>query len=425
MQPDRTPSWYLFVLLRNRRFLLVSMLLIMVPTIVFTYLLKKQYTVTTVIMPPESRPEAGLTIGGLGLSEFAGYFSGGMGFSLPLMTTLSDVYLEILNSRTLIERVILSTGYIDSVHTRSQYDRNPQTGLYWARRIFRRNFSASVTPSGFIQVKMTTSDPWYSVEVSSRIVEVLDSLNTSITTSRARQARHLLEIRLNGADSLLAASTESLNVFQARWGIISPQDEVNQLISTLAQLKQQYLELRASAVALGSSFGGGGTTAALEMERRAAAVLGVIRQIESGDYSEAIDSAFPSLSLDEYPRAMFEYARLRSDYEMALRLSSTLRISIQQAIVDETNTTPTVRLLDAPEHPGWKSRPKRLAIWIEVFGASIILLLTFVFARERLWHFRNSNPGQWQEWQQLFGEIRSDFRRRKGPSQPPDTSARS
>jgi capsule polysaccharide export protein KpsE/RkpR len=426
MQPERTPAWYLYVLLKNRRFLVLSLILIMVPTVIVTYLLKKKYTVTTVIMPPESSPELGLTIGGMGLSEFAGYFSGGMGFSLPLMTTLSDVYVEMLNSRTLVERVILSTGYIDSVDQRRRYDDNPQLGLYWARRIFRNNYSASVNPSGFIEVKVTTGDPLYSVLVSERVVEVLDSLNVAIGTSRAHATRLMIERRLEGADSMLAAASESLTVFQGEWGVISPEEEITQLVATLAQLKQQYLELTASAAAIGSSFGGGGTTAALELERRAGALLGVIRQIESGTYSAAVDSAFPSLSLTDYPRAAFEYARLRSDYEMALRLSSTLRISLQQAITDESSDASTVRLLDAPAHPGWKSKPRKIYIWLEVFGVSLLLLLTFIFTRERVWRYREANPEQWREWQKLLGEVRSDFRRNRERSpQPPDTSARS
>jgi len=425
MQPERTASWYLFVLLRNRRFLLISMLLVMVPTVVVTYLLKKKYTVTTVIMPPESAPETGLSFGGLGLSEFAGYFSGGMGFSLPLMTTLSDVYVEMLQSRTLIERVILSTGYIDSVHVRRQYDRDQQVGMYWARRIFKRNYSASVTPSGFIEIKVTTGNPWYSVEVSQRVVAVLDSLNIAISTSRSHTSRVLLERQLAGADSLLEASSESLAVFQDRYGIVSPEEEVTQLVTTLAQLKQQYLELQASAAALGSGFGGGGTTAALEFQRRAAAILGVIRQMESGTYSAAIDSAFPSLSLDQYPAVVFQYARLRSDYEMALRMTSTLRVSLQQTIVQEDNPSPSVRLLDAPAHPGWKSKPRKIIIWAEVFVVALVLLVTFIFMRERIWQFQRESPGKWREWQELLSEMKGDLRRGGRSPQPPDASARS
>lgn len=131
--PLDNPSIDPDLLLKNRWFLIKALLIIMIPTIVITFMLKKKYTVTTIIMPPEDQSASGLSIAGLGVSEFAGYFSGGMGFSLPLMTTMSDVFDEILKSRTLAEHVILSTSFIDSTNLRSIYDQDEQIGLYWAR----------------------------------------------------------------------------------------------------------------------------------------------------------------------------------------------------------------------------------------------------------------------------------------------------
>lgn len=424
MKQERSASWYLMVILRNRRFLIGALAAVMIPTVIVSFLLTKKYTVTTVIMPPEEQIDVGLSIGGMGMSEFAGYFGGGMGFSLPLMTTMSDVYVEILRSRTLIDEVILSTGYLDSADVRDKYEKDPNVGMYWARREFNNNYTASVTPSGFIEIKMTTDDPWYSVRVSERVVEVLDSLNTSIYLSRAQRARELLELKLEVADSMFAAASAALTAFETEHGVISPDEEMSHLISTLASLKQQYLELRANASALSSGFSSGGTMAAIEMERQAAALLRVIDNLESGA-GAAPDSLFPSVSLEGYADIQFEYARLKSDFETALVLSSTLRASLQQTAVEERRQDRGVRTLDPPGHPGWKSKPKRIIIWLEVFGAALVLLLTFVFIRERVWQFRATHPEDWAEWSVLLGDLRKDlafpFRR----SQPRDTSSRS
>lgn len=422
MKPERTPSWYLFVVLRNRRFLLLSLLAIMVPTVVITYILPRKYTVTTVIMPPEERVEPALSIAGLGLAEFAGFFSGGMGFSLPLMTTMSDVYLEILRSRTLIDEVITSTAYLDSVDLRRRFERNPDTAMYLARKMFNNSYSVAVTPSGFIEIKVTTRDPWYSVEVSERVIAVLDSLNTSVSTSRAHRATELLEMRLTAAESLLENSTDRLYAFEIENGVIAPDEQLTQLIQTLANLKQQYLELQAGAAALNQGFAYGGSTAALELERRAAAILGVIRQLEAGT-AAASDSIFPAIAMADFPRIQFTYASLRSDYEMALQLSSALRVSLEQSRVEELRRDQTVRTLDPPRHPGWKSRPKRLFIWIEVFLVSILVLLGYIFIRERIWRFREEKPEAWSEWDRLLGEIRKDFSFLRRKPQPRDTSS--
>ncbi len=419
--PERTPSWYLYVVLKNRWFLLKALALVMVPAVIVTYLLPEQYTVKTVVMPPETPVETPISIGGLGISDFMGYFGGGMGFSLPLMTTMSDVYVEILQSRTLADRVILGTAYVDSMDLRGKYDRDPWLGMYWARRMFRNNYSASVTPSGFIEIRVTTGDPLYSVQVSERVVFVLDSLNTWITTTRATRARELTEVRLESADSLLSRASADLAAFEIERGLISPDAQLDELITGLADLKRQYLEYTAQARAISAGYGMGGTAASLEMERRAAALLGIIREIERGSAPAGMDSLFPAISLEDFPAVQFEYARLRSDYEMALQLSTALRLSLEQARVEEGRDGGTIRLLDEPSPPGWKSKPKKLLIWLEVFGVALALLLTFLFARENVRHLRAERPEAWARWEELFSDIRRDFTPR-AKRQPPESS---
>ena len=182
MSSNRIPNQFLFLLLRNRWFLVKAMLVVMIPTVIVTYIIPKSYTVTTLIMPPESQPMPALNIGGMSSGDFAGFFSGGMGYSLPLMTTLSDVYSQILESRTLIEAVILSTGYLEDQDLLDKYNQNPALGLYWARKMFSKNYTVDVTPAGFIRISVTTKDPLYSVEISERVVALLDSINASINT---------------------------------------------------------------------------------------------------------------------------------------------------------------------------------------------------------------------------------------------------
>ncbi len=211
---NNTAVGFMYILLRNRKFLLKALLLIMAVTIGVTYLISKSYTVKTVILPPEEQVPAGLSLGGLSLGDFAGFFSGGMGYSLPLMTTISDVYVEILNSRTLIDNVIISTGYADSLELFERHEEHPEVAMYLARKNFNKNYSASVTSSGFIEIEVTTSDPYYSVAVSERIVFLLDSINTSITLSRLQESRELTENQFLVAQTALENTTDDLLSFE-------------------------------------------------------------------------------------------------------------------------------------------------------------------------------------------------------------------
>ncbi len=409
MNEGRRPLWYFYLLLKNRWFLVKALLIIMIPTVVITFMLKKKYTVTTVIMPPEDQSASALSIASLGVPELTGNFSGGMGFSLPLMTTMSDVYDEILKSRSLAEHVILSTAFIDSTNLRSIYDNNEQIGLYWARLKFRENYSASVTPSGFLRIEFTSGNPWYAVEISESIVATLDSINIEILSSRMHQARVYLEIRFEMAESMLVSSSLAIKRFEDEYDMVAPEQEMTAYINRLVILKTEYSTLITEISALRQGVSGATNTTILFKERKAAELLNVIRMLESGVPAPGYEDVMPSVSLDDFTDINFEYAILRADYEMALRLTNTVGLSLQEAISSESREQTHIRVLDPPRHPGWKSKPKRILILIEVFLLAFISLFGFLIARENIRDIKKKRPGQWEPWRKLFEEIRRDF----------------
>ncbi len=408
MRPEKKPSWYLYVLLKNRWFVLATILIVMVPTMIITYLLDEKFTVTTMIMPPEERSTPTLSVGGLGLSEFAGYFSGGMGFSLPLMTTLSDVYLEILRSRSLVENVIKTTAYADSIGLTQRYADDEVLLMYWARKKFRENYSADVTPAGFLKVEITTGDPMYSVGVSERVVAVLDSTLNEVYSSRASADRRFLQRQLNRTDSIRVAAAESLQVFERKHGIVALETELEAFVGNLADLKSEYLRAEAQAQTMVRALGGA-TSASRELELRADALLEVIRMLEEGRIPPGYEDFYSGVSIREVPAIQFDYVKFKSDFEMAQKMHSLLILNYNQALLEESRTESNVRLLDPPRHPGWKSKPKKLYIWLEIFALTLLFVVGYLLIRERMRQLQVDRPEVWSRWAELGREIRSDL----------------
>lgn len=415
---EKKPSWYLYILLKNRWFVITTLLVVMIPTVVITFLLTEKFTVTTVIMPPEERTTPTLSIGGLGLSEFAGYFSGGMGFSLPLMTTLSDVYLEILRSRSLVEEVIVSTSYADSVDLRQRYGHDETLMMYWARKKFNENYSVDVTPSGFLEIQMTTSDPMYSVEISEEVVAVLDSTLDDVYSSRAAADRRFLERQLEKTDSLRVAAADSLRVFEEEYGLVALEVELEAFVQNLAELKSEYLQAQARAQAIRSALGGS-TAASREFELQARSLMDVIRMLEQGEVPPGYEEFYSDISISDIPSIQFDYIRYKSDFEMAQQMNSLLTLNYHQALLEESRSESNVRLLDPPRHPGWKSKPKKSIIWLEVFFATFVLCVLYILLRERVRQLQKQKPEVWSRWSDLLEEMKSDilfWRRRRGKS---------
>jgi len=402
---------FLYVLLKNRKFVLKVLLLVMTVTVIITYLLPKSYTVKTVILPPEEQTSAGLSLGGMSLGDFAGFFSGGMGYSLPLMTTLSDVYVEILNSRTLIDDVIMSTGYADTLSLFERYEGMPEVAMYRARLLFNKNYSAKVTSSGFIEIQVTTSDPMFSIEVSERVIFLLDSINTGITRSRLQQTRQLTENQLQVSQAALESTSTELMGFEKTYGSLMPEEEIAELMGLLAEMKGRYIETTLTANAIKNGIRYGTTAQILELETEAEALSQAITMLESGSSGETGVDIGPGLN--NLPPAVIEYARLKTDFEMHLRMVAALELQLEQALVQEANISSSLRILDPPRHPGWKSKPKKLFIWIEVFLATFVILCAFLFSRERWLELKISNPTTWEKWNKLFTDMRNDLRFRK------------
>jgi len=407
---SESPNNMVYILLKNRKFIATVLAIVMGITIAITYIIPKGYTVTTVILPPEEQSTPGLSMGGLSLGEFAGFFSGGMGYTLPLMTTLADVYSEILNSRTLIDQVILTTGYIDSLNLAERYQENPDLAMFLARKSFNKNYSASVTSSGFIEINVTSGKPLYSVELSEQIVFLLDSINTSVTLARFSESRQNTENQLAIAQTGLENTIAAMLRFEEEYGTIMPNEEVAQVMSVLADMKGRYIETTLMASAVRNGIRSGTTSQLLELDATAAALRQSIQLIEDGSSTGGVDMG---IGLSNLPPAMIQYARLQTDFEMQLMMSSALELQVAQAIIQEENIVSSIRILDPPRHPGWKSKPKRLYIWIELFFVTFVILVIFLYSRERWHQLRLENPETWQKWNNLKQDIRNDFRIKK------------
>jgi capsule polysaccharide export protein KpsE/RkpR len=98
---------------------------------------------------------------------------------------------------------------------------------------------------------------------------------------------------------------------------------------------------------------------------------------------------------------------------LQLKLSTALELQVEQAVIQEENIESSLRILDAPTHPGWKSKPKRLYIWIELFIITAVFLAVFLFSRERWHQLREENPVTWNKWNDLMQDMRKDFRKKK------------
>ncbi len=84
-------------------------------------------------------------------------------------------------------------------------------------------------------------------------------------------------------------------------------------------------------------------------------------------------------NLEQLPGNSVEYARLRVDYEGVVKYLAILEPMYEQSKFDELRTIPVFNVLDPPQVPVKKARPKRSIIIASSFVATVLLGYLFIF----------------------------------------------
>ena len=97
---------YIEIIVKWRKFIIYSTLIICTLVAIYSLLVEKRYQSSAKILPPRQESYGSL-IGGIAnlTSSFLGGGQGG--FSLPPLTSPSEVYKEMLESRALAEKLIV------------------------------------------------------------------------------------------------------------------------------------------------------------------------------------------------------------------------------------------------------------------------------------------------------------------------------
>ena len=327
-RPGPTAGDLLEVLRRNTRFLIVNVAACTIVALVVSLLLPKWYEGTAVLLPPTEEELSSSAIG-----QFLPRGFGGI--RIPGAPTLADLFVAVLKSRTVADRIVERFALVERYKER---DREKAAKALASHVKFR------VGDEGTIAIVAEDRDPKVAAAIANAYVEELDRFNRETRTTSAKRTRAFIEERLDIAKRDLAAAEDRLRDYQQgkRLAAISPSDRGDAEIGARLMAQKIALEVR----------------------------IQVLRQSLSED-SEEMRRAREELAAIErqvggLPRAGVEIARLWRDVKIQEQVFELLTAQLEEARIRETRDTPTVQLLDAAQPPLHKSRPKRA--WIVIAG---------------------------------------------------------
>jgi tyrosine-protein kinase Etk/Wzc len=313
----------LHVIRSRARFLALNILAVTLLALVLSLLMPKWYEARAVLLPP-TEDDAG--------SAMSPFMPRGFGaIRLPGTSSLGDVFVAVLKSRSIADRIVERFDLVERYDVR---DREK------ALRELEGHVRFHVGDEGTIAVIVEDQDPKIAAAMANAYVEELDRFNLQTRTTSAQRTRAFIEQRLEVANRDLARAEDMLREYQQRRNLpaMSPADRGDADVG--ARLMAQKIALEVRLQVLRQSL-----TEDSEEVRRVRQELAAIERQVGG-----------------LPQAGVEIMRLWREVKVQEQVFELLTAQLEEARIRETRDTPTIEVLDRAVPPIQKSRPKRALV---------------------------------------------------------------
>ena len=386
---------HLLVITRWRWRIIRNIFLVAVGAFILSFLLPRRYVaVTTLLPPPES--EAGAMDNLLSDIKMPGV-------TLPGSVTSADIFLEMLRSRAVGERVLqrrfLSRG--DSLTLLKILGcKQVECGLL---KMQKRAFFV-LSKKNVMTISAEMGDPQQAAGVANAYVEELDHVNREKSVSRAKNSRLYIESQLRETQAKLSDATRLLAEYQRGRRTISLEEQVKASISQSGYIKGQIIAKEIEINLMRQS---------IKPENpllvRAQQELVELRRkysdLQIGTEREPEEDMF--MPVANVPEVGVQLAELMREVKVQETVWEMLNAQYYQAKIEEARDTPTVQVLDRAVPPRWPSSPRRKVLAIVLGLLAGVTTIFYAFILEYAGRL-DSRPGGQAKWQELFGALRSD-----------------
>ncbi|MFH0992369.1 MAG: GNVR domain-containing protein [bacterium] len=356
---------FFIILSRWKRFIILSVVIITLLSIIVSFLLPKWYASSVTIMPPKN--QSTLSMLGLSSSSLMKQLNplrgiGSLGQSPDIYS-----YLAILKSRTLLGHVVKAFDLTKVYDTKDG-------SLDQAMEELLLNTDIRVSEEGTLRIEVFDKDSSRAPKIAAHFIFVLDELNRELTVREARGNREFIERRVEKNVQDLKMAEEQMKSFQKKYGFVGATEQNTAAISAVADLyaKKEAKELEVDMLekTLGKS------NPQFEFSKLQ------LLQLEK--------------KLKDVPDIGTNYLRLYRDFAVQQRLYETLLPLLEQAKIEEQRDAPTLLVLDQPSYPELPSKPKKKIIVIIFFILALITSIATVFIIEKIMVIERERPDEYQ-----------------------------
>ena len=367
----------------------LSNLLVLVPKLVLltlglfillAFLIPVRFESTARLMPPDNSQSGGLAMAAAALSGSASGV-GGMASEMLGLKSTSEIYVAILASRTVEDKLIQQFDLRKLYGAARMEDARVALSAHTAISVDRK--------SQIITIIVTDHDPKRAAAIGQAYIAELNRLVAELSTSSARRERLFLEERLRAVSKDLESAERDFSQFASKNAAIDIKEQGIAMVEAAATLQGELIAAESQLEGLRQIY----TDNNVRVRSVRARISELKRQLEKigGKGEDASlasrqqqDSLYPSIR--KLPLLGVPYADLYRRTKVQEAVFETLTKEYELAKVQEAKEIPTVKVLDPPDVPDKKSFPPRRLV--------VLLGTVFALAMGTAWIFGKTS---WQQ----------------------------
>lgn len=355
----------LLILARRKRQMIVFILTTGIVAAIVSYLLPNVYEANTRILTPQQAPSLASAFTG---SSLAGLAGGARDLTSALKNP-SDVYIAMLQSRTVADAIIDRFQLLSVYHSRRRMD---------CRKTLSGNVIIISDKGGIISITVHDKDAQRAADIANGFVEELHKMNQHLGIAEAGQRRLFYEQQLaQERDALTAAEAEMLQTQQSS-KMIAPESQTKAVMEGISKLHEALAE-KLAQLRMAELSATPNNANLMRIEAEIASFREQIAHYEKADP----DGGF-ELSSSKLPEAGLEYMRRVRAVKYHESVMEILLRQYEAAKLDEAREGAAIQVLDPAIRPEFKIKPVRKLIVVVTCALSLILFLFWTLAYEAL-----------------------------------------
>lgn len=283
-------------------------------------------------------------------------------------TTNTDRLLAILGSETIL------WGLITEFDLVSRYEIKEFPRFNTLKEIkSHTNFDA--LEDGTLIIEVWDTDSIIAKNMVLYLIEQLNKKQSDLAIQEAENNLRYLELRLEEMRREIFSVEDSLIKYQKKYGIIEVEAQAKAIISSFADLQSIITMLEVQKM-ISSQNTGEQSVQTVLLSKQIESYQKKMKELETGTSKSGTFNIMPPLK--QLPDLGANYYRLYREVEIKNKTLLFIVPLIEQAKLESKKNIPSIIVLDPPQVPEKKDKPKRLFIVIAT-GFSVFTLLILFF----------------------------------------------